>query len=493
MKLHPKLLEVTQTNTGVHPDAHPKLNFLWKTGSNVRFTNTGVRKDYGWSVLEQVAVSLGSYPLGAEALVYGNTEELHIGNNKKLMWWDGGSVTEAASIYSGDTEFWSFAQWGEWMFAAKGGLATQVYKGTTYASSSGWGSFVPAILVVDHNHLLGFNVGSAGNKFVWSDVDNPEVTTPATTNAAGDLTIREFGADIVAAKRLGDTIAVYGGGKKVAIVRYVGAPFYFAYDVTIENGMSVFNKACVVSANGRNYGVGSEGFFETDGITQTEIGNGSVKDTFFDEFTGITSYIFGYHNSETNEIVWFYPTSTSSNFRPNRAISYNYVTQTFSFKSAEKYYVVEAKTESNTSLFRKPLSVGGSEDTANYTFDILRENDGLNAGSQPLETILQSKPMVFATDDGSLEDYEKIVEAIKLYMGRKYSVDILKVRIGVQDSLDDDIYYYDVLQVEDPTVPVFPDATGRWVTLRLESREYDADWELQGFSLHGKLVGGNPK
>lgn len=492
MNLLPKLFETMQANSGLHPDLHPKENYLWKNGENVHFTNTGVRKDLGWEV--QYTQSAGSphatYPRGMVARITASTEELHFGNDTKLFVWNGGSLVTDALNFTGNKHLWSMIAWGNWILATNGKDAPVIYKGSSYANLGGSPPSTVEVFLVDHAHVLAFNTSVAYNEFAWCHEDDVETWTPTSTNAAGSLVIREFSSPIVAAVKLGENIAVYSG-KQLAIVRYLGAPLYYGYDVKIHEGISVYNKKSVITVGGQNYGLGEDGFFVTNGIEKEALGDGDILDTFFGELNqNATGVINGFHNSETDEVIWYYP--TGSNTEPTKGISYNYKTGQFSFKGYGRYASMASKADGASSMFNTPMAFAPPDDSVTQFWNLVSHNKGNNADARPLNAFIQSKPIPFNSESGSLEDYEKYVEAVKFYLSN-YNAEALIVKIGVQDNLDDDIFYFDLVHSEDPTIPVFPEVVGRWITVRLESNEVDATWEVQGFAIHGRVVGGTPK
>jgi hypothetical protein len=49
MNLQGKLLGLTrEISSGIHPDKHPSLPYVWQNSSNVRFTSNGIAPVKGW-------------------------------------------------------------------------------------------------------------------------------------------------------------------------------------------------------------------------------------------------------------------------------------------------------------------------------------------------------------------------------------------------------------------------------------------------------------
>ena len=80
MNLLPKLVDQRDgINSGLKPDLHSQMRFIWEDGRNIRFTVSGVAKMLGWTSEKTHLVSTGNatMPRGGIAHIDGATEELH--------------------------------------------------------------------------------------------------------------------------------------------------------------------------------------------------------------------------------------------------------------------------------------------------------------------------------------------------------------------------------------------------------------------------------
>lgn len=482
MSMLPKLLEIDEgLNSGVQPDRHPQSGFVWKDSRNVSSTVSGVRKVRGWAT--DIAKPNTDIPRGMGQLLDGTTTELFWGTVNSIHKWDGSVTSTPGTGFSGNLSSvgttpattWSMVEWGAWIIATNGQDAPQIYKGTSFSALTGTPPNTAEIVALLGPHAIFFNTNIAGNEYHFSDEDDVENWT---TGASGTKIIRDFDSVIIAVVPLGDRLAIYGS-EKMAILTYIGTPLYFGDKVAITTGIGAVSKTSVVSVKNLNYGLSSNGFFRTDGVSVQDIDLGSVRETFqrdvnMDHLTKINAW----HNEADQEIIWYYPSGTST--EPDKGISYNYTTGAWHFLG----YGRTASTPQR--VFPNPYatdSVGA----------VYKHNDGANDNANPMIAYVQSQPFPFSSGDRdnqtSMEDVYKYIDAIKLYTANFNSVGI-KIRIGVQDQLDDDIVWTDTLQLSDPTVPIYPMVSGRWITLRVESSQLDDTWELQGFVAHGKFLGG---
>lgn len=501
MNLFGKLMgAVREVATGVHPDKHPSLNFLWQNGKNVRFSENGVKPIGGWysDMTGQDLISTlrggGWWRNGNEMIgLVGNFTDLYLIENTVGEF--APTLTQLATALPG-LQFesgpnkacvWSVCQWGTWRLVTNGTASgpwrwnadDELIELTDIQGS-------PQIFLTHGPHVLAFNFGIAPNRFAWCSADDVDTWTTAADNTAGDLDVREFSNGIIAATYLGDAIAIYSDNQ-MGIVNYLGAPLVYGYDVTISEGVGAYSKNSVFTVGNLNYGVCRNGFFKTDGVSYELIGMGSVWDTFIGELNkGQTSLIHGYHLEKESELWWWYPVG-SGNTNPSKAIVYNYRSDTWTFVEAERSGSIPPTDLEYPLAFRPDgyiffHEVGTTEVRADYT-------DG------PLEEFaipcwIETKPMHMnqVQADGSVMNAEhkyKYIQAVLLSVTRYEDMGLL-VRIGTKDNLTTGtVYWSDPF----PDDLVWPLLSGRYIILRIEANTTKGPWELQAFDIHGKITG----
>ena len=142
---------------------------------------------------------------------------------------------------------------------------------------------------------------------------------PTATNSAGTQRLAD-GSRIVGALRGRNAIYVWTD-TALFIMRFVGAPFTFAFEQVGTNCGLIGKNACV-EVDGTAYWMSENGFFRYGG--QLESLPCLVEDHVFDDINTIPKqHINAGLNNLFGEISWFYPNSGSNTV--NRVVTYNYI------------------------------------------------------------------------------------------------------------------------------------------------------------------------
>ena len=143
--------------------------------------------------------------------------------------------------------------------------------------------------------------------------------TPTATNSAGTQRLAD-GSRIVGVLRGRNAIYVWTD-TALFIMRFVGAPFTFAFEQVGTNCGLIGKNACV-EVDGTAYWMSENGFFRYGG--QLESLPCLVEDHVFDDINTIPKqHINAGLNNLFGEISWFYPNSGSNVV--NRVVTYNYI------------------------------------------------------------------------------------------------------------------------------------------------------------------------
>lgn len=482
MSLLPKLGDVRSgLNSGLKPDLQAFESFIWDTGNNIEFGGSGVRKMSGFT---SPFTSIGTTPVrGMTQQLTGTGQKLFFGDQTDIYRWNTASVTAVGTGFAGNlnetvtapASIWSMVNFGEFILATNGVDSPQIYKGTSFVALAGTPPDPVQIFAKHGPFILGFNTDVDIREFAWSDIDNPEDWVPTPSNAAGCLIIRELNSGIKCVKPIADRLAVYGTDS-MALVRFLGAPLYFGYNMAL-NGVGAVSQESVVVVGRQHYGLTRQGFFVTDGVNQRFIDEGIIRETFMAEVNwSQASKINGFHNEEKSEVTWYYPTTTGE---PTKGITYNYVNRAWSFSDQPRTSSVERI------VFDNPV-------TAAADGKVFFNNFGVDADGLALTSLIQSKPFAgFDKDGNSLEDFFKYLDAVKLGMKTFLGTGV-RVEIGTQMRLEDPVSFAEEIIIEDPSRPTYYRASARWFTLRIRSEEAGDDWELKTITFHGKTTGGYP-
>jgi len=142
---------------------------------------------------------------------------------------------------------------------------------------------------------------------------------PTATNSAGTQRLAD-GSRIVGTLRGRNAIYVWTD-TALFIMRFVGAPFTFAFEQVGTNCGLIGKNACV-EVDGTAYWMSENGFFRYGG--QLESLPCLVEDHVYDDINTIPKqHINAGLNNLFGEISWFYPNSGSNVV--NRVVTYNYI------------------------------------------------------------------------------------------------------------------------------------------------------------------------
>jgi len=204
----------------------------------------------------------------------------------------------------------------------------------------------------------------------FSDQEDINTYTPTATNTAGTQRLAD-GSKIIGAIRGRDAIYVWTD-TSLFTQRFVGQPFTFAFAQVGTNCGLVGKNACV-EVDGSAYWMSENGFFRYAG--KLESLPCLVEDFVYDDInleSGNQMVSAGLNNL-FGEVIWFYPTSTSSVV--NRMVAYNY------FDSSPQRPVWTNGTLSRTvwkdsAVFGKPHATEYDADT-DTSFDVVGNTEGI--------------------------------------------------------------------------------------------------------------------
>ena len=457
--------------TGLKLDQYDLESALWKSGSNVRFSNSGVEKVQGYSA---IFATTPTAPIrGMTAVVDSGIQKLYYGDQAALYESvAAGAPTTVGSGYTGNlngsvtsqASYWSMVGFGTWILATNGKDAPQIFKTTSFTTLNLDSQFTTAeVFMVSGPHVIAMNLDTNQKTVAWSDEDDPETWIPDTANAAGSLILRELEGGIIAAASLGDKIAIYGKDQ-MFILSYVGAPFYFGYKPALDS-IGAVSKAVVVSHGRLNYGLGRHGFWVTDGVQINYIDDPDIKNWVQDNVNWAqVSKACGYHDEENTQIVWCVPTTTGE---PDTTIAYDYERKVWSMGNIDFTSAIPRE------VFNNPL-------IADSSGDVWYTNFGQDANGAALSASIQSVAI-----DLNEPDLIKEITAIRIgYIGSG-----LRFRVGNSETVDGTVEWTSYIEV--PAGFEFQPMrlSGRYLWLELDSQDIGDEWSVQRIDFHGRIGG----
>ena len=207
----------------------------------------------------------------------------------------------------------------------------------------------------------------------WSDqesINDSASYTVTANNTAGTQRLAN-GSKIMGAKRGRDTIYIWTD-TALYLMRFVGAPFTFAFDQAGTN-CGLIGKNAAVEVDGAAFWMSENGFFQYTGQLQTV--PCLVEDYVYDDLNSTPRDLINCGlNNLFGEISWYYCTSSSSVV--DRVVTYNYL-ETLLAKKPVWYTGSLARTSwVDSAVFDKPHACYyDNGDDASY--DVVGNTDGI--------------------------------------------------------------------------------------------------------------------
>lgn len=304
-------------SSGLQPDRHSIKRLLWESADNVVFWNGTVRR----KVPPALAYDTGSgEPIRGIGQQYASdgTRWLWSGTSDDIYRWAFGAPVLIGNMgtYVPDATatqrptLYDFVPYGDWMIVNHSfpGEPAKIFKPgpafTTFAPGEAPIGVTAFLKVMSFMMAVGY--GARGTQVGWSDANNIELWTKAADNSAGALTIDEFNTPIRAASKLSDAVAIYSEDQ-MALVRFIGAPFWFGQKTTLD-GIGAIGKQAVASDGKVNVGFGRAGAWWTDGVTPRYIDEGWIANYFQDNINWLqAAKIKVSRNDETGTFEFDFP------------------------------------------------------------------------------------------------------------------------------------------------------------------------------------------
>jgi len=207
----------------------------------------------------------------------------------------------------------------------------------------------------------------------WSDqesINDSASYTVTANNTAGTQRLAN-GSKIMGAKRGRDTIYIWTD-TALYLMRFVGAPFTFAFDQAGTN-CGLIGKNAAVEVDGAAFWMSENGFFQYTGQLQTV--PCLVEDYVYDDLNSTPRDLINCGlNNLFGEISWYYCTSSSSVV--DRVVTYNYL-ETLLAKKPVWYTGSLARTSwVDSAVFDKPHACY-YDNGDDVSYDVVGNTDGI--------------------------------------------------------------------------------------------------------------------
>jgi len=288
----------------------------WRANDSAKYiaigTHTTLYASQGGSMYD---ITPTGYTEGREDSVAGLGYGISVYNDS-----DYGTSRNTALITSATT--WSLDNWGEYLVAcaSSDGVVYEWQLSLTTPAAVVANAPVDnvAIVVTNERHLVCLGAGGNKRKVQWSDQEDNTEWTPSADNLAGDLTLERSGR-IRTARRVGNDILIWTD-VDCHLMRYLGPPYVYGIE-RIGNACGIIGPNAAVDADNAVYWMGYEQFYAYTGRVQGL--PCTVREYVFDDINRTQAdKIYGSSNRGDGEIIWFYPSSNST--ENDRYVVYNY-------------------------------------------------------------------------------------------------------------------------------------------------------------------------
>jgi len=222
----------------------------------------------------------------------------------------------------------------------------------------------------------------------FSSQENPVDWFPTTTNTAGDIRLGG-GSEFVQAVETKEQILVFTN-KSLHSMRFIGPPFTFGIKELSKN-ITIMSPASAIAVDDSVYWMGVDTFYMYTGQTQQI--PCTVKDKVFLDFNfEERDKVHVGVNSEFSEIIWFYPSASSTEI--DKYITYNYLENVWYFGTLDRQAWLDR------GIRTLPIATGNQ---LLYNHEVGFDDDG-----SAMTAFVESAPMALG-DGGRLAFINRII------------------------------------------------------------------------------------
>lgn len=331
----------------------------WRDVNLVRWHNGSLRPVGGWIERDDLSAALTAAPRAAHAWVdntggvnqaYGTANELiyvnasgtsyditpsgfDTGNEDAVInrGYGGGFFGfgifgikrfEANTFQEVDT--WSLDNWGEYLVAC----STSDGKLYEWALDTDDDALQIAnspenckgLVVTEERVIFALQADGNPRKIAWCDREDNTTWAADATNEAGDIELQINGEIMCGIRMRGRTLILTNVDAHIAT--YQGPPYVYGFE-RVGTACGTSSRKSVVAVDQGAFWMGHDSFFVFDGSVAKTLPCEVLDGVFNSINRNQISKVFGLHNSEHNEVWWFYPSEDSTN--NNRYVVYDYI------------------------------------------------------------------------------------------------------------------------------------------------------------------------
>ena len=309
--------------------------------------------------------------------------------------WGAGTFGSATALsLTNQLRLWTIDNFGDDVIAAprggpiyywdeSSGLGTRAVLASSRSGASNTPVAVSQLLMSDvDRHVIALGCNPIGSSTIdpllvrFSDAENAVDWTPTATNSAGGVRL-STGSLIIGGLQTRQEILIWTDVGVVSM-RFVGQPFIFSFN-EIATGMSLISPNGAATAGGVVYFMDDGAFYQYAGSVQKL--PCTVLDYIFSDFNKGQAYkVFAAPNPKYNEIIWFYPSASSTEI--DRYVTYNYLENSWSIGTTSDGFVRTAWNPAYSLDY--PIAASKNDDSGlnylyNQEFGCLADGNGFTA------------------------------------------------------------------------------------------------------------------
>ena len=260
-------------------------------------------------------------------------------------------------------------------WTAANGLTTRAVNMTTLGGASDVPTVAVGAIVTPEEFIIAYGANPVGTSTQdtltvrWCSQASPNMWTATALNTAGDLRLLS-GSKIVTGRVTRHETLLWTDAS-LHSMQYVGAPVVYSAATVAEN-ISIIGPNAVATANNVTYWMGDGKFYVYDGSVRTLPCD--LRKFIFNNLNISQGYqVYAGTNEQFNEVIWFYPSLSSSSI--DSYVVFNYSDNVWYFGTMARTAWLDSKVRQNI--------IGTGYDGAMYYHDI-----GFDDGStQPFSAI----------------------------------------------------------------------------------------------------------
>ena len=365
----------------------------WIDGNFIRWQNGSVRPIGGWTTRKAGATSAA--PRGMVSWVdHSESTHIAVGTYNKLYAINQGSVVQditPAGLTSGTEDAnanygfggqtygldaygyprdaavpdpvttWSLDSFGQYLIACSSDdgkvYEWQLSTSTAAALLSNAPVDNSAIMVTDERFVFCLGAGGNPQKIAWSDRENNNQWTPATTNQAGDIELQTTGKIMCGVRVKGSALILTTNDAHTAT--YAAPPFVYSFE-RVGSSCGIVSRQAAVAVDQGAFWMGTGGFYQYNGNAVQEMQCDVLDYVFTSLNTAQRSKVCAIHNSQFGEIWWFYPSGDSN--ENDRYVVFDYKEGHWNIGTLSR------TTGVDLGAFRSPLWFDASGNLYNHEF-----------------------------------------------------------------------------------------------------------------------------